>query len=204
MNPYVLAIPFLSAFVGWITNVAAVRLLFWPVRPLRLPGLPWVLHGVIPRRQAAIAHSVGEMVERLLVRPEDMVESLGSDRYEQEALHVLYRYLDQRLEQGVPRFLPGVMRRVVSGYVKEALQREAARAARAMMEHLRQRWSGELRVAPRVAERVAALDPAEFEAMLLRVIGRELRWLEALGAVLGFVVGLVQMALLWRGASSPA
>lgn len=204
MNPYVLTIPFLSAFVGWITNVAAVRLLFWPVRPLRLPGLPWALHGVIPRRQAAIARSVGEMVERLLFRPEDMVQSLGGDRYEQEALHVLSQYLDERLEQGVNRYLPGVMRRVVSTYVKEALQREAARVTRAMMEHLRQRWSGDLRVAPTVAERVAALDPAEFEAMLLRVIGRELRWLEALGAVLGFVVGLVQMALMWRGASSPA
>ena len=200
MNVNLLAVPLLSALVGWITNVAAIRLLFWPVRPLRLPGLRWELRGVIPRRQPDIARSVGEVVERVLLRPEDLVRYLDDGRYRQEAVDCLCSYVDRRLEEGFSRFLPSAMRQAVATYVKGAVNREAQRATQLMMDHLRQHWAREWRLAPTVTERVAALDPGEFEAMLLRVIGRELRWLEALGAVLGFVVGLLQLALLspWR------
>lgn len=190
------AVPLLSAFVGWITNVAAVRLLFWPVRPLRIPGVPWALHGVIPRRQEAIARNVAEVVERVLVRPEDVAHLLALDRYREEAVHALVRYVDERLEHSFARLLPGRIRQLVRARIQAVLQREAPELVQAILERWQLRWPQELRLAPAVARRVAAMDPGEFEAMLLRVIGRELRWLEMLGALLGFVVGLVQLALL--------
>lgn len=200
MNWHLMAVPLLSAFVGWITNVAAVRLLFWPIRPWRLPGLPWAVHGVIPKRQQEIARSVGEVVERLLLRPEDIVESLDGQDYQQEAAEILSRYVELRVEQGVSRYLPGAVRNMVTSYVKEAVRREAASATQAVLDRLRDRLKGQIRVAPVVAERVGKLDPAEFEAMLLRVIGRELRWLEILGGIMGFVIGLIQMAIVWQTA----
>ena len=196
MNSYLVLVPLLSAFVGWATNVAAVRLLFWPVRPVRIPGLPWVLQGVIPRRQQAIARSVADMVEKVLVRPEELLQALQDHRYEREVVQILVGYVDHRLQQSVARYLPSRVRDTVVGYVRTTLEREAPAAARALMDRWRARLGENWQVAPAVARRVAQMDPGEFEAILLRVIGRELRWLEALGAVLGFLVGLVQLALL--------
>lgn len=188
-------IPLLGGFIGWVTNVAAVRLLFWPVRPLRLPGLPWPLQGVVPRRQPEIARSVAEAVERLLVRPEDLVASLNGPSYEEEAAVALSRYVEERIEQGVGRYLPGGIRAAVASYARETARREAGDVMRAVLARLQARLQRELTLAPTIAHRVARMDPAEFEAMLLRVIGRELRWLEVLGGVMGFLIGLVQLAV---------
>lgn len=189
-------IPLLSALIGWITNVAAVRLLFWPVRPLRLRGLPWVLQGVVPRRQAEIARSIGDLVEQLLVRPHELAASLNAPACQAEAMAALSRYVETRVEQTTGRYLPAGIRAAATRYLTDALQREATQAARAMLGPLQLRLQEELRLAAVVAERVASLDPAEFEVVLLRVVGRELRWLELLGAVMGFIIGLVQLALI--------
>ncbi|NPV27094.1 MAG: DUF445 family protein [Firmicutes bacterium] len=50
-----IAIPLISALIGWLTNVIAIRLLFRPVEPIKLPLLNYELQGLIPRRQAEIA-----------------------------------------------------------------------------------------------------------------------------------------------------
>lgn len=193
-------IPLLGGFIGWVTNVAAVRLLFWPVRPIRLPGLPWPLQGVVPRRQPEIAQSVAEAVERLLVRPEDLVASLNGPAYEEEAAVALSRYVEDRIEHGVGRYLPGGLRAAVTSYARETARREAGEVVRAVLERVKGRLEREFSLAPTIAHRVARMDPAEFEAMLLRVIGRELRWLEVLGGVMGFLIGLLQLAVVgWAG-----
>ena len=52
-----------------------------------------------------------------------------------------------------------------------------------------------------VERRILDFDLKTLESIVLQVARTELRWIEVLGAVLGFVVGLVQVALLqWIGA----
>lgn len=47
-----------------------------------------------------------------------------------------------------------------------------------------------------VADRIRSLEPADVETVVLRVMRRELRYIEVLGGVIGFAVGVVQMLLL--------
>ena len=46
-----------------------------------------------------------------------------------------------------------------------------------------------------VRERIEALDMRELEAMVLRVVDRELFWITALGGILGFLIGALQSLL---------
>lgn len=46
-----------------------------------------------------------------------------------------------------------------------------------------------------VRERIEALDMRELEAMVLRVVDRELFWITALGGILGFLIGVLQSLL---------
>ena len=48
-----------------------------------------------------------------------------------------------------------------------------------------------------VREKVAAFSSDKLEAMLLGIMQREFRFIEGVGAVLGFVIGLVQLGILW-------
>ena len=46
-NWLVLTIPLIAGFIGWLTNVVAVKMMFYPVEPWGKP--PWLgWQGVIP------------------------------------------------------------------------------------------------------------------------------------------------------------
>ena len=71
--------PLIGALIGYLTNWLAVKMLFRPrkalyIGKLHIPFTP----GVIPRRKAALATALGKMVSEMLVRKEDLKESLCS------------------------------------------------------------------------------------------------------------------------------
>lgn len=72
--------PLIGAFIGYLTNWLAVKMLFRPrkalyIGKLHVPFTP----GVIPRRKEALAKALGRMVSEMLVRKEDLKESLCSE-----------------------------------------------------------------------------------------------------------------------------
>ena len=72
--------PIIGALIGYLTNWLAVKMLFRPRKALyigkwHVPFTP----GVIPRRKGALAKALGRMVSEMLVRKEDLKESLCSE-----------------------------------------------------------------------------------------------------------------------------
>lgn len=72
--------PVIGALIGYLTNWLAVKMLFRPrkalyIGKLHIPFTP----GVIPRRKGALAKALGRMVSEMLVRKEDLKESLCSE-----------------------------------------------------------------------------------------------------------------------------
>ena len=66
-----LAPPIAGAFIGFVTNVIAIRMLFRPLKEIRIFGirLPFT-PGILPRQRHKLAISIGAMVERELLTPE--------------------------------------------------------------------------------------------------------------------------------------
>jgi uncharacterized membrane protein YheB (UPF0754 family) len=63
--------PLAGAIIGYITNVVAIRMLFRPLKAIRVFGirLPFT-PGILPRQRHQLAESIGRMVERELLTPE--------------------------------------------------------------------------------------------------------------------------------------
>ncbi len=75
-----LARPLLGAAIGYCTNYIAVKMLFRPLKPVtvlgrRLPFTP----GVIPKEQARLARTAGQVVGAQLLTPEAMEQTLLSE-----------------------------------------------------------------------------------------------------------------------------
>ncbi len=77
----IIAAPLIGAVIGYCTNYIAVRMLFRPLRPVKigrytLPFTP----GVIPRRQPVLAAALGRAFGRDLVGAKELEEALLSEQ----------------------------------------------------------------------------------------------------------------------------
>jgi len=70
--------PIVGCFIGYITNVIAIKLLFRPLKEIRIFGirLPFT-PGILPRQRFRLAQSIGGMVERELLTAEIIKQRLA-------------------------------------------------------------------------------------------------------------------------------
>lgn len=87
--------PLIGAFIGYLTNDVAIRMLFRPLHPWRIFGIRVPLTpGVIPSKRHQLAENMGEMVGGQLLTPQDIGEALSAERF-QEHLH---RLIDSQVQ----------------------------------------------------------------------------------------------------------
>lgn len=91
IHPYILylAPPLVGAFIGYLTNRVAIRMLFRPLKgwylgPIKIPMTP----GVIPSKRHELAVNIGEMVGEHLVTGDEINRALQRDEF-QEHLRLL-------------------------------------------------------------------------------------------------------------------
>ncbi len=105
-----LAPPFLGAFIGYMTNYVAIRMLFRPLKPwhflgMRIPMTP----GVIPGKRHELAGNIGEMVGEHLLTGTDIRRGLSEEKFTNELQGVIDDRIAKLLQKElgpVPRLIP--------------------------------------------------------------------------------------------------
>jgi len=197
MKLYVIALPLVAAGIGWFTNFLAVRMIFRPHRPRRFLG--FTVQGLLPKRRAEFAESIGATVEDHLVSTDDITRLL-EDPSTRERLDELVDsrvsvFLEQKLVGSFP-MAGAFLRGPILDQLKATLSREVGALFAAGLAELGTHIDEQLDFKEIVRSRIEHLDVAELERIVLRVARKELVAIEVLGAVLGFLIGLAQLALL--------
>jgi uncharacterized membrane protein YheB (UPF0754 family) len=191
-----ISIPLIAALIGYVTNLIAVRMIFRPHRPIHLCGL--TLHGLVPRRQKEIAASFGAMIERDLFSQADIRAALSSPETSEEASKFLGEQVDlfaTRLASQNP-MLGAFLQGPLLVQVKELLTKQMGERFPQFMEQLVSKVEGRLDVSEIVQQKVEAFDLAKLESLIYEISSRELKTIEILGGVLGFIVGLCQVGIM--------
>ncbi len=193
---FLVSIPIISACIGYVTNYIAVLMLFRPHTPKRCMGL--VLHGLVPRRQKEIAASLGAMIERDLFSHEDIQAVLANAETTVEATAFLHEQIDifiQSLSAQNPMigmFVQGPLLEQVKGMLADQLSRKFPE----FMERVVAKVEHRLDISEIVRTKVEQFDLSKLESIIYEVSARELKTIEVLGGVLGFLVGLGQVAIM--------
>ena len=188
--------PLIGAFIGYVTNWLAVKMIFRPIRPVSVLGIK--VQGLIGRRHRELAQSIGRAVGGHLLSHKDIVKSFNQIDLESLLTEVLDKGLQPKVSQ--LRALP-----LIGGFLTpERVADLRAALVSGILEHkelIRDRIEGAveqaLDVQTLVAEKVAEFPVERVEKMILEVSSRELRAIELLGGVLGGLIGLGNVAVDW-------
>ena len=189
--------PFLTAAIGWLTNWVAIQMLFHPRQPRRLLWIQW--QGLIPRRQQQLAAEAAEIIEREILQQHMILHEIKKVElgpYLQEAAHKLvWDRIGPQLHS-IPLLGSFINYSALARFeviAKEAIQAEAA----PLIEKVATEFEASVDLKQMIEDNIAAFDLARLETIVNQVAQREFRTIERLGAVLGFLIGILQVALLW-------
>ena len=92
--------PCVGAFIGYLTNKIAIRMLFRPLRPWRLFGLRLPMTpGVIPAKRRQLAENIGEMVGRHLLTSKDIGAALSEEPFQDHLTALIDRKVKDALKK---------------------------------------------------------------------------------------------------------
>jgi uncharacterized membrane protein YheB (UPF0754 family) len=189
------SIPLISALIGWVTNYLAIKMLFRPHKPVKILG--FTIQGILPRRKSDLAIQIGETVEKELISHDDIKKAIDNPDFHKELSVTVVGAIETVLvtklgaNPMLAMFLSGDMVESIKGMLAEEVEKEVP----VFMETMFERMESYIDFKELVARKVDEFDMDKLEAIVYDIASKELKTIEILGAVLGFLVGLVQLTI---------
>ena len=127
--------PVIGAIIGYVTNVVAIKMLFRPLKEVKVFGIPIPFTpGILPRQRYILAKSIGGMVERELLTPEILRARLTLPDVREGLRAALAQYTGRLFNLPAKEWIAGI-----SDYVITGAQAAWPKAAEALISFLRQK-----------------------------------------------------------------
>lgn len=188
--------PFIAAFTGWFTTWIAIYMLFHPREPKRFFGI--TVQGIFPKRQKQVAAKLGSMVAKELIHFDEIARLLKDPQKLKDLNPIISKHLDNFLEVKLKEKLPVIsmfLGESTIGKVKEGMMEEIESLLPDLIQQYTDSLSSSIDIERMVTEKVSNFSSDRLEEMLLNVMKKEFRFVELIGGVLGFLIGVCQLLL---------
>lgn len=193
--------PLIAAFTGWFTTWIAIYMLFHPREPKRFLGV--TIQGIFPKRQKQFASKLGATVAGELLHFNEIADQIKDPEALATVLPDIEAHIDEFLQKRLTERLPVLamfLSPEILGTIKTGLMEEIGNMLPQVIGKFADNLSTKIDIEQMVSEKVASFSSDRLEALLLAVMTKEFRFVELIGGVLGFLIGLIQMGFsLWSG-----
>lgn len=196
MNYWLLLIPVISAFIGWFTNWVAIKMLFHPRDPKVILGIRF--QGIFPKRQEQFAEKLGKLVGQELLSFSDIEEKISNPENLKKVLPHVEPHIDHFLRVKLSTSMPMISMFIgdktidkLKGVFMEELETLFPKVMKDYAGSLKQ----QLDLEKIVTDKVKAFSSDKLEDILYQVMSKEFMFVEIIGAVLGFIIGVLQIAI---------
>jgi uncharacterized membrane protein YheB (UPF0754 family) len=196
MNYWLILIPLISAFIGWFTNWIAIKMLFHPREPKKILGITF--HGIFPKRQRQFAEKLGRLVGEELLSFSDIETKITNPDNLDKIMPMVDEHIDHFLRVKLADAMPVISMFVgdkTISQLKEVFLKEMRELFPIIMTNYMGKLKGELDLEQIVTEKVAAFSSDKLETILNQIMSKEFKFVEIIGGVLGFIIGLLQVLL---------
>ena len=189
-------IPLISAFIGWVTNWVAIKMLFHPREPKKILGVTF--HGIFPKRQQQFAEKLGRLVSAEFLSFDDIEEKISNPENLKKIMPMIENHIDDFLRNRLTNEMP-----VISMFIgdktitklKESFMKEIELLFPQVMKKYAANLKDELDLEQIVIKQVAGFSSDKLEEVLYQIMSKEFRFVELIGAVIGFIIGLIQVII---------
>ena len=187
----ILFMAIIGGLIGYITNVVAIKMLFKPYEPIKIPLTNIEIMGLIPKRRAEIAKNVAETVRRELLSEEDIFNGIIKDEDKAEiAGYINSKVSNKKKKKAI--FLPSSLVNKINGYISDIVDKEVGNAIDDLGSNFIEKAKDRVDIEKIIEDRINEFDIEYLEEMTVRIAKKELKHIEVLGLLLGFVIGIVQ------------
>ncbi len=211
--------PLLGAFIGYITNYLAIKMLFRPfeekrVFGLRIPFTP----GLIPKRREEIATAIAHTIEQHLLTKDKLHRLFEESGYKErlklrieiildQMVDEVFRDIQESLKEGVSlgkinikttviaiafeKFVEKAGEKIKEKLKKQMLEKASDSIERNIEEELPIILS-QLNIRKMVVDTFMEMDIQTLEKIVIGFSERQLKHITYTGAILGFLIGLFQ------------
>ncbi|RJX21988.1 MAG: DUF445 family protein [Ammonifex sp.] len=188
-------IPLVGAFIGWVTNRLAVKLLFRPYRPYRL--LKWTIQGVLPKRRYELAGSIGGIIEQEILSLDDILQHLKERDVPERTVALLREAIRGAVLEKAPAWVPVAVKKPLAEAVSDLVRDRLPFLIDWLVESFGETLKREVSLSQLIETKLNQFPLEDLERVVFKVTAREIRHIEVMGALLGFLIGLLQVGLLF-------
>ena len=196
MNYWLILIPIISAFIGWVTNWVAIKMLFHPREPKRILGITF--QGIFPKRQKQFAEKLGKLVSAEFLSFADIEEKISNPENLKKIMPMIETHVDDflrnRLKDEMPVVSMFIGDKTISS-LKKMFMQEIEVLFPQVMKQYAANLKTELDLEQIVIKKVSGFSSDKLEEILYQIMSKEFRFVEVIGAVIGFIIGLMQVII---------
>jgi uncharacterized membrane protein YheB (UPF0754 family) len=195
-SPWVM--PIFGLFIGWFTDWLALKMIFRPKEPTRYLGIiKW--QGLFLKRRMEVAAAYGELIAREVLTPANIIDAVLSGPLSDQLFDMIQRHVQHMVDEeaGVAKpflvFAVGTER--YEDMKRMVLRKLMVRLPRTL-KHLEGYAGDAMDVRNTLITKMQQLTTDEFEGILRPVFKQDEWILITVGAVLGFLVGELQVLVM--------
>jgi len=189
-------LPLIAAATGWLTNWIAVKMLFHPIKPINL--ILFTIQGVFPKRQKAMAERLGQIVATELFSIDDIILKMKSAD-NREVLEFVESKLDDFINLKLSTSMPMLamfLNDDLKNKIKTALLNEIGEVIPGIIDTYANKLQKEINIETIVYDKVINFSSDKMEEVLYSIMKKEFKFIEVLGGILGFFIGVIQLLLV--------
>ena len=193
------SLPFITALIGWFTNFLAVKMIFRPRREVRIAGIRII--GLIPKRKHDLAVKIAETIEKELISHRDIREILQTEEFHLQTGNVIKKRIDAFVDEKLSAnpLLSMFLTPEISGKLTDMLMEELQKEIPGLIDSLFASVEKKIDFRKIIRSKIDGFDLSRLESIIYQIAAKELKAIEIFGGVLGFVVGLLQLLILFAG-----
>lgn len=187
----ILILAVIGGLIGYITNVIAIKLIFRPINPIKIPILNIEIIGLIPKRKVEIATNIGTIIEDQFLSVDEIIDDMITHKDKQDIIDYIKVKINLMLNEKMT-LIPSTIRSLAQNYISEIIEEEIREAIDDVSEEIISKAKSRINIKEIVENKINELDLYELESIILQIVKKELKHIEILGFILGLFIGVIQ------------